>query len=282
MATSFVALERTERIVRPMSVVVVTGAGGIGLACARRLASGRRLLLAEADPQLLETAVTALEYEGFDVEGHEVDVTDPDAIRDLARAAGAASRVAVVVHTAGLSPTMASGRRILTVNLEGTAFLIDAFENVVGDGTVGVMIASMAGHLWPMDPLTEQAIAVATAAEAVAATGLPDDVDSSTAYAVSKRGVIARVAAAAPRWGRRGARIVSVSPGIIATSMGHREAAATPIMDEMRKQSPLPRLGTPADIAEAVAWLTGPEAAFITGTDLLVDGGVVASMRGWS
>jgi NAD(P)-dependent dehydrogenase (short-subunit alcohol dehydrogenase family) len=265
-----------------MSVVVVTGAGGMGLACARRLGSGRRLHLAEAEPTELEEAVAALSDEGFDVDGSVVDVTDREAVEALAEAAAAAGPVAALVHTAGLSPTMAAGRRILSVNLGGTALLVDAFEAVATQGTVGVVIASMAGHLWPMDPGAERAIATAPADAAVAATGLADDIDASTAYAVSKRGVIARVVAAAPRWGRRGARIVSVSPGIIATPMGHQERAATPMMDEMLRQSPVSRMGTPTDIAEAVAWLSSPAAGFITGIDLLVDGGVVASMRGWS
>ena len=91
-----------------------------------------------------------------------------------------------------------------------------------------------------------------------------------------------RVEAAASAWGLKGARIVSVSPGMIATGMGHQESAAQPAMAEMLRASPVPRLGTPSEIAEAVAWLAGPGASFVTGTDLLVDGGVGAAMRGWA
>jgi NAD(P)-dependent dehydrogenase (short-subunit alcohol dehydrogenase family) len=265
-----------------MSVVVVTGTGGIGLACARRLGAGHRLVLAEANKDRLDTVVSMLGDEGFSAVGHVIDISDHASIEGLTRLVGEEGRLATVVHTAGLSPTMASGRRILEVNLLGTALLIQGFEDQLSDGTVGVLIASMAGSLWPLDAATEAAIATASPEEVIDATGLAPDVDPETAYAVSKRGAQLRVVAAAVPWGARGARIVSVSPGMIATPMGHQESAAQPFMGEMLNRSPVPRLGTPTDIAEAVAWLAGPDAGFVTGTDLLVDGGVVASLRGWA
>ncbi|HEX3841577.1 MAG TPA: SDR family oxidoreductase [Acidimicrobiales bacterium] len=265
-----------------MSVVVVTGAGGIGLACARRLGAGHQLVLAEADPTCLDSVVPTLRDEGYDVLGHQIDISDTSSVEGLAKFVADCGPLATIVHTAGLSPTMASGERILAVNLGGTALLIDAFERLVGEGTVGVFIASMAGHLWPADRDREASVATAAAADVVGATGLAKDVDPETAYAVSKRGVMVRVAAAARAWGAKGARIVSVSPGMIATGMGHQESAAQPVMAEMLAASPIPRLGTPAEIAEAVAWLAGPGAAFVTGTDLLIDGGVVATSRGWT
>jgi NAD(P)-dependent dehydrogenase (short-subunit alcohol dehydrogenase family) len=263
-------------------VVVVTGAGGIGLACARRLGAGRPLVLADADPVRLESVLPTLRDEGYDVSGHQTDVSDAGSVQGLAQVVADRGRLGTVVHTAGLSPTMASGPRILAVNLRGTALLIDAFEPLVRAGTVGVFIASMAGYLWPPDPDGDRSVAIAGAADIVEATGLPADVDPETAYGVSKRGVMTRVVAAAPAWGVKGARIVSVSPGMIATGMGHQESAAQPAMAEMLRASPVPRLGAPAEIAEAVAWLAGPGASFVTGTDLLVDGGVVAAMRGWA
>ena len=262
--------------------VVVTGTGGIGIACARRLANGRPLVLAESDQDRLEVVLSTLRDEGFDAHGLQVDVSDHESVAALARFSADIGPLEVLVHTAGLSPTMGSGQRILKVNLLGTALVIDKFGGSVVEGSVGVCIASMAAHLVPMAPETEAAIATAPTGRVLSATGLDDDVDSSTAYAVSKRGAQLRVVAAAPAWGSRGARILSVSPGMIATPMGHRESAAQPFMGEMLERSPIPRLGTPTDIADAVAWLAGPEASFLTGTDLLVDGGVVACARGWS
>jgi NAD(P)-dependent dehydrogenase (short-subunit alcohol dehydrogenase family) len=263
-------------------VVVVTGAGGIGLACARRLGAGRQLVLAEADPGRLESVLPTLRDEGYDVCGHQTDVSDSGSVKSLAQLVADGGPVATVVHTAGLSPTMASGHRILAVNLRGTALLIDAFGRLATTGTVGVFIASMAGHLWPPDRDRDRSVATADAADIVDAAGLPADVDPETAYGVSKRGVMTRVVAAAPAWGLKGARIVSVSPGMIATGMGHQESAAQPAMAQMLEDSPVPRLGTPAEIAEAVAWLAGSGASFVTGTDLLVDGGVAATMSGWA
>jgi NAD(P)-dependent dehydrogenase (short-subunit alcohol dehydrogenase family) len=265
-----------------MAVVVVTGSGGIGLACARRLGAGHPLVLAEADGDRLNSAVTTLRDEGFSARGYEMDVSDGSSVSGLADFAAEQGPLGTLVHTAGLSPTMASGKRILEVNLRGTAHLVAAFESLAEPGSVGVFVASMAGHLWPIDDGFDRAVAAARPNDIIGATGLADDVDSSTAYAVSKRGVIVRIVAAAPAWGARGARIVSVSPGMIATPMGHQEYGATPLMEEMKEGSPIPRLGTPTDIAEAVAWLAGSDAGFVTGTDLLVDGGVVASLRGWS
>jgi NAD(P)-dependent dehydrogenase (short-subunit alcohol dehydrogenase family) len=265
-----------------MSVVVITGAGGIGLACARRLGAGRQLVLAEADPARLDVVVLTLEDEGYDVRGHQTDVSDAASVEDLAKLVADLGPIATIVHTAGLSPTMASGQRILAVNLRGTALMIDAFGQLAVEGTVGVFIASMAGHLWPMETDREASVATAEVADLISATGLAEDVDPATAYGVSKRGVILRVAAAARTWGLQGARIVSVSPGMIATGMGHQESAAQPIMAEMLQHSPVPRFGTPSEVADAVAWLAGPDAAFVTGTDLLIDGGVVATSHGWA
>ena len=263
-------------------VVVVTGAGGIGMACVRRLGAGRQLVLAEADPGRLESVLPALRDEGYDISGHQTDVSVAESVQSLAQVVADRGRLATVVHTAGLSPTMASGGRILAVNLRGTALLIDAFEPLASTGTVGVFIASMAGHLWPPDRDRDRSMATVDPADIVEATGLPPDVDPETAYGVSKRGVMTRVEAAASAWGLKGARIVSVSPGMIATGMGHQESAAQPAMAEMLRASPVPRLGTPSEIAEAVAWLAGPGASFVSGTDLLVDGGVGAAMRGWA
>jgi NAD(P)-dependent dehydrogenase (short-subunit alcohol dehydrogenase family) len=265
-----------------MSVIVVTGSGGMGLACARRIGSGHQLVLAEANAERLDAAVGALGEEGFDVLGYQIDVSDRASVEGLVTFTADQGRLSALVHTAGLSPSMASGNRILEVNLGGTSQLIESFEGLATEGTVGVFIASMAGHLWPMSDEMERAIATASVDSVVAATGLGPDVDSSEAYAVSKRGVILRVVAAARPWGVRGARIVSLSPGMVATPMGHQESAAQPFMSQMLADSPVPRMGTAADIAGMVAWLVGPEASFVTGSDFLVDGGVVAALRGWS
>ncbi|MCU1428494.1 MAG: family oxidoreductase [Actinomycetia bacterium] len=256
---------------------MVVGVGGMGLACARRLGVGRRLVVADYDEALSSAVAQELQLAGFDVVARTVDVADAKSVRELAHSAGSEGELRAVVHTAGLSPTMANARRILEVDLVGTANVIDAFCTHARQGTVVVCIASMAGHFWPMDRDTEVRLATAPAAQLIDVAGLPDDSDPGIAYAFAKRANIARVKGAATAYGARGARIVSISPGIIATGMGVQELEQQPVMSDMLARSPVPRIGTADDIARAVEWLVSDAASFVTGTDLLVDGGVVAA-----
>lgn len=260
-----------------MSVVVVVGVGGIGLTCARRVGRGHRLVVADSDEALYSAATQELRDAGLDVVGRHVDVADAGSVRELATTAASEGELRAVVHTAGLSPTMANARRILDVDLVGTANVVDAFVTCVGQGTVVVCIASMAGHFWPMDRETEVRLGTAPAAQLIDLAGLADDSDPGIAYAFAKRANIARVKAAAIAYGARGARIVSISPGIIGTGMGLQELEEQPVMSDMLAHSPVRRIGTPDDIASAVEWLISDAASFVTGTDLLIDGGVVAA-----
>ncbi|MER6158881.1 SDR family oxidoreductase [Streptomyces sp. NPDC001868] len=267
---------------RGRDVVVVTGAGGMGVAIARRIGSGRSLLLADASRAQLDRAVDALRDEGYAVRGVLTDVSDRAAVDALAAEAAGEGRVAAVAHTAGVAAAQGAARTILEVNVLGTAHVIDAFEGVAVPGTAMVCVSSMAGHVASLSREDETALATAPAEEllgigAVAAVG-----DSSTrAYIVSKRANQVRVEAAALAWNRRGARINSVSPGVIATAMSRTEAEGPSgaRMLAMLEASGAGRTGTPAEIADAVAFLTGPESRYITGTDLLVDGGQAAWLR---
>jgi NAD(P)-dependent dehydrogenase (short-subunit alcohol dehydrogenase family) len=189
-----------------------------------------------------------------------------------------------LVHTAGLSPTQASAEAVLRVDLLGVALVLDAFGEIIAPGGAGVVIASMAGHLFP--PLTaeqEHALAHTPASELLTLPDVnPDNVtDSGLAYGLAKQANHISVRQASLTWGRRGARINSISPGTIATPMGHLELDS-PMGEGIRAlvaASPAGRLGAPEEIAAAAAFLLGPDASFITGIDLLVDGGVVAALR---
>ncbi len=260
-----------------MSVVAVVGAGGMGVASARRLGGGRRIVLGDHDRARLDATVDVFDREGFDVMGQPVDVTSADSVRAFAAAAAEEGALGPIVHTAGLSPTMASGAQVLRVDLVGTAHVIDAFLPYASDQLVLVCIASMAGHFWPMDPETERRMATVPADALVDVAALGDEPDPGIAYAVAKRANIARVRGAAAAYGARGARIVSISPGIISTGMGLQELESQPMMTQMLASSPIRRIGTAEDIAAAAEWLCSPRASFVTGTDLLVDGGVVAA-----
>jgi NAD(P)-dependent dehydrogenase (short-subunit alcohol dehydrogenase family) len=262
-------------------LVVITGAGGMGLAVARRLGPGRRLLLADYAADALAAAADALRAEGLDVETHPVDVGDAAAVATLATAARGLGDFTYLVHTAGVSPVQATPEQIVRVDVVGTALVLDAFEPDARPGCVAVCIASMAGTMIQVPVEDEQFLASTPAADLAGLPILdPAARDSGSAYAVAKRANQVRVQAAAVRWGRHGARVVSISPGVISTPMGRQELEGPvgEIMRQMVDTSPTGRLGTPADIAAAVAFLVSAEASFITGTDLLVDGGVVAAM----
>ncbi|MGD0018541.1 MAG: SDR family oxidoreductase [Candidatus Limnocylindrales bacterium] len=266
----------------PHEVVVVTGTGGMGMAIARRLGTGRHLVLAEYAKESLATAAEVLAGEGHWVHQVRVDISDAAAVKDLAAQAAGLGQIRAVVHTAGVSPVQASPARIVAVDVIGTALLLDAFEQYVGPGTVMVCIASMAGSMTPLPPDVEALLAT-TPTNQLAGLPLldPATIDPGAAYGIAKRANQVRVQAASVGWGKRGGRVVSLSPGIISTPMGQQELAG-PSGDMMRHMidaSATQRLGTPEDIASAVEFLVSPAASFITGTDLLIDGGVVAALR---
>ena len=263
-------------------VVVVTGAGGMGAAVASRLGLGATLVIADLDRPTLEATANDLRDQGFETVEHLTDVSDAGSVDQLAEAAARLGRVEVLVHTAGVSPVQASVDAVLKVDLLGAALMLDAFGSVMAPGGAAVFISSMAGTFTSLEPSFERRLASTPTDALLDLPELSPDLltDSGTAYGIAKRANQIRVQAAATAWGARGARVNSISPGVIATPMGAAELRG-PSGDYMRAMvagSPTGRLGTPSDIAAAVEFLTGPQARFITGTDLLVDGGVVASL----
>ncbi|GAA3777263.1 SDR family oxidoreductase [Streptomyces coacervatus] len=265
-------------------VVVVIGSGSIGLAIARRVGAGRTVLLADHSDKAAEAAAERLRGEGHDVTTRVTDVSDRDAVEALATAAAALGPVTQVVHTAGVSPTQASIERILHVDLVGTAMVLDAFARVVAPDGAGIVIASMAGHREsPYAPEIEHALATTDTASLLRLPFLqPDQVGSTVhAYALSKRANSLRVQTAAVAWGRRGARINAVSPGVIITPLALDELSGPrqEWFEQVRKVSAAGRFGTPDEVADAAAFLLGRQAGFITGADLLMDGGVTAALR---
>jgi len=265
-------------------VLTVLGVGGMGEAIAHRLGAGKTVLLADKNEAALASVAEALSAAGHHVESQGVDVSSPESVRTLAERAASVGAVTQVAHTAGLSPAQASAELILAVDLLGTALVLEEFGEVIAPGGAGVVVASMAGHMFP--PLTaeqEHALAHTPGRELLGLDFVsPQKVtEPGIAYGIAKQANHIRVRAASAHWGRRGARINSISPGIISTPMGRQELAS-PVGDGMRAMiaaSATGRLGTPDDIASATAFLLGPDASFITGTDLLVDGGVIAAIK---
>jgi len=261
--------------------VVVTGIGGMGIACARRLGVGRALVVADVDEAKLAAEAAALSQDGFAVTPVPVDVSDRAAVGRLADAAARHGPLRTVVHTAGLSPAQATPERLMNVDVLGTEYVLDAFLDLATQGSVAVCIASMAGYLASMAPEVERELASADVDDVRELLDRTGDLGHGDAYAFAKRVNQLRVEYYATAWGARGGRVVSISPGIIATPMGRQEIAGAPeALGATLALSPVPRIGIPEDIANAVAWLASAEASFISGCDLRVDGGVVAAVRG--
>ncbi|WP_028079087.1 SDR family oxidoreductase [Solimonas soli] len=260
-----------------MELVVIIGVGGMGLACARRLGAGHRLLLADCDTARLQSAADELGADGFDVRTSVMDVSDRDSVATLARAARDCGSLHTLVLTAGVSPLMADSRRIYEVDLLGTALVLDAFVEVARAGSAAVVIASMAASYLPLAAELERALASVPAAQLLdTVAGLHHDAPQ-LAYCLAKRGTQLRVQAAALPWAARGARVVSVSPGLVATPMGRLEQSNADVAAVLAA-CPLRRIGTAEDIAAAVQWLASPAASYVTGTDLRIDGGSVAAL----
>jgi NAD(P)-dependent dehydrogenase (short-subunit alcohol dehydrogenase family) len=264
-------------------VVVVVGVGGMGVACARRLGPGRQLVIADFDAGRLADCTAELQSNGLDVVGHAVDVSIRSSVDELASAVEARGQLRTLVHTAGLSPTMASPTRVLEVDMLGTDHVLAAFLPLSNDGTVAVCIASMAGYMAGMSPELEHALATAATEDLLSTLGPVEGLDFGASYCMAKRVNQLRVEQSAAAWGARGGRVVTISPGIISTPMSLQELEEG-AGDAMRQQlalSALPRMGTADDIAAAVEWLASPGASFVTGCDLRIDGGVTAAIHGF-
>jgi NAD(P)-dependent dehydrogenase (short-subunit alcohol dehydrogenase family) len=266
------------------AVQVVIGAGSIGQAIARRTGAGKHVLLADFNETNLQNAKTALEDAGHTVSTQRVDVSDRDSVAALARAAAGLGDVVQVVSTAGVSPVQAPAEAVLAVDLYGTAVVLEELGKVIAPGGAGVHISSMAGHMPPpLDPETAHALAFTLVEELLALPVLaPDAVpNSGAAYAISKQANHRRVQAAAVPWGDRGARVNCISPGIILTPLARDEMSGPGAegYQKMIEVSAAGRVGTADEVATAAAFLLGPDAGFITGTDLLIDGGVIAALR---
>ena len=263
-------------------VIVVIGAGSIGQAIARRVSAGKQLVLADLDQGNADAAAEVLANAGFEVSTLTVDVSSRQSVHALVEKATALGAVTGVIHAAGVSPSQAPPAAILAVDLYGTAVVLEEFGNVIARGGAGVVIASQSGHrLGALTPEENTALAT-TPADALLALEMlqPGRVsDPLHAYQLAKRGNSLRVMAEAVRWGKRGARINTISPGIIFTPLAKDELAG-PRGEGYRRMielSPAGRGGTPDEVGTVGALLMGPDGAFITGSDFLMDGGVTAS-----
>jgi NAD(P)-dependent dehydrogenase (short-subunit alcohol dehydrogenase family) len=251
----------------------------MGRATAELFADEDRLVLADRNEAALTEVASVLTARGAQVETAACDVTDAAAVRRLAELTG---EFRALVLTAGLSPTMAPGRAIYEVNLQGTARVLDAFLEYAGPGSAAVCFASTAGHMMDVkqyaaaldDPLADDLL------ERLRAIGGDLVNDPAMAYVLSKAGVMRLVRHRAADWGKRGARLVSISPGIIDTPMGRQEYDAQAAMAQMVEETPLKRQATAEEVARVAQFLCSDGASFVSACDVLVDGGYIGSNVG--
>jgi len=264
------------------SIVVVIGAGSIGQAIARRVSTGKRVVLADLRLQNADAAAEVLRDAGFEVTTTTVDVASRESVQALVQAASAMGEITGVIHAAGVSPSQASPATIFNVDLYGTALVLEAFGNVIARGGAAVVIASQSGHRLPALTAEQNAALATTPADELLKLPMlqPEEVkDSLHAYQLSKRGNSLRVMAEAVRWGKRGARVNAISPGIIFTPLA-RDELNGPRGEGYRRMIELSaagRGGTPDEVGNVAALLMGPDGGFITGSDFLMDGGVTAA-----
>lgn len=263
-------------------VIVVIGSGQIGQAIARRVGVGKHVLLADLRVENAAAAAEVMENAGYEVSVTTVDASSREAVHSLVELAGGIGDVTGLIHAAGVSPSQASPATILKVDLYGTALILEEFGNVISAGGSGVVISSQSGHRLPALSVEQnKALATTPVEELLALPFLqPDKVtDSLHAYQLAKRGNALRVMAEAVRWGKRGARVNAISPGIIMTPLA-RDELTGPRGEGYRRMIELSvagRAGTPDEVGMVGALLLGRDGAFITGSDILMDGGVTAS-----
>jgi NAD(P)-dependent dehydrogenase (short-subunit alcohol dehydrogenase family) len=260
-------------------VAIVTGAaGGMGSATAAVLAQdGWPLILCDISAERTDAVAAPLRAQGAAVEVLAGDVSDMGFPGALAALLGERP-IGAVAHTAGLSPTMGDAERIFSVNYDATSRLVELIRPRMVPGSCAVLIASMSAY--EALPAEIEAAIKAIGPDGTADTLIPlVQGNPGFAYMVSKRGVQLIVQQQSPAFGERGARIMSISPGLIDTPMGRQEQQAHPQMDVMLQRTPLGRYGTSEEIATVAAFLCSPAAAFVSGSDIKVDGGVIAAMH---
>jgi NAD(P)-dependent dehydrogenase (short-subunit alcohol dehydrogenase family) len=262
------------------NVTVVVGAGSIGQAIARRVSSGRHVVLADLKEENAKKAAEVLELAGFEVTTASVDVSDRGSVRELVGLATGLGNVKALVQAAGVSPSQAPISAILKVDLYGTAMLLEEFGTVIAEGGSAIVISSQSGYRLPaLTAAQDELLATAPAENLLDLPFVRNVADTLHAYQISKRCNSLRVRGEAPRWGKRRARVNAISPGIIMTPLAYDElnGERAQFYRDMLAKNPAGRAGTPDEVAALAALIMGPEGGYITGSDFLMDGGATAN-----
>ena len=262
------------------NVVVLVGSGSIGQAIVRRVGAGKHVVLADLKTEAAENAAKTLEDAGFEASAVQADLSSRESILSLIDHARQYGDITNLVNAAGVSPSQASVATILKVDLYGTSLLLEEFGKVIAEGGSGIVISSQSGHRLPALP-EEQNTALATAPteELLSLPFIASITDTLKAYQYSKRCNVLRVMGEATRWGKRGATVNSISPGIIITPLANDELRG-PRGEGYRKMlslCPCRRAGTPDEVGDLAEFLMSSKGRWITGADFLIDGGTTAS-----
>lgn len=264
------------------NVMIVTGAGQISMAIARRMGAGMKIVMGDKNPANAEAIAATMNSAGFDVTPVEMDLSSRTSIKELIAKAQELGPITMLVNGAGVSPSQAPIEAILNVDLYGTAVLLEEVGQVIEPGGVGVTISSQSGHRMPaLTPEEDEQLACTPAEELLTLPLLqPENIrDTLHAYQLAKRCNEKRVMMESVRWGQKGARVNSISPGIIVTPLAIDEfnGPRGDFYKNMFAKCPAGRPGTADEVANVAELLMSGKGAFITGADFLVDGGATAS-----
>lgn len=263
-------------------VILLTGAGQIGLAIARRMGHGKKIVVSDKNINNAQTVTKIMAEAGFDAVAVEADISSRKSILNMIAAAQKYDEIAMLINAAGVSPSQASVETILKVDLYGTAVLLEEVGKVIKAGGTGVTISSQSGHrMAALGAETDEQLAVTPAEELLQLEVLkPANIkDTLHAYQMAKRCNVKRVMAEAIKWGVKGARINSISPGIIVTPLALDEfnGPRGEFYKNMFAKCPAGRPGTADEVANVAELLLSQQGAFITGADFLIDGGATAA-----
>ncbi len=262
--------------------MILAGAGQIGMSIARRMGYGMKIIVGDKNMGNAETIADIMNKAGFDCIAVEMDLSSRQSIKGVIAKALEYGEIAMLVNAAGVSPSQAPIETILKVDLYGTAVLLEEVGKVIADGGAGVTISSQSGHRMPaLTPEQDRLLAMTPTEELLSLPMLqPENIENTLhAYQMAKRCNVKRVMAEAVKWGERGARINSISPGIIVTPLAIDEfnGPRGDFYKNMFAKCPAGRPGTADEVANVAELLMCPQGTFITGADFLIDGGATAS-----
>lgn len=263
-------------------VMLVTGAGQISMAIARRMGYGKKIVMGDKNMENAEQIATIMNQAGFDVEPMEMDLSQRESIKNIIAKAQEYGKITMLVNGAGVSPSQASIEAILQVDLYGTAVLLEEVGKVIAEGGTGVTISSQSGWRMPQLTAVEDAALATTPTDALLQLAIlqPENIkDTLHAYQLAKRCNEKRVMAQSVEWGKRGARINAIAPGIIVTPLAVDEfnGPRGDFYKNMFAKCPAGRPGTADEVANVAELLMSEKGAFITGSTFLMDGGATAS-----